>query len=290
MQQSPFISIIIPLYNKEKYIRETLQSCVNQDYDNYEILIIDDGSKDGSAEIVKSFSCDKIRYVLQENAGVSTARNNGAKLAKGEWLLMLDADDTILPDALALYSQAVNNRPEAKIIIGKEWKSNIESSIKRRVDVANISLNPYNDFRKKRFFPAAGLALLHSSVMKQVQYEPKCRFYEDILFYLTLMRQFRPWAWFEVPMFRHPQEVRGLSMSPHPIEVEGAYFLKPQKFESMSEAFCYMELVGNCQWWRNLQGDYEGAAYYEQRKKELFTPWQIFCYSLVVKIKRHFKK
>lgn len=88
------ISIVIPLYNKGKYISATLQSVFNQTYTDYECLIIDDGSTDGSADIVGQYASDpRLKYFRQPNGGVSAARNKGINLAKGDYIAFLDADD-----------------------------------------------------------------------------------------------------------------------------------------------------------------------------------------------------
>lgn len=87
------ISIVIPLYNKRKYIGTTLQSVLDQTFTDYECLIIDDGSTDGSELIVKSFKDSRLKYFRQENSGVSSARNAGIRLAKGNYVAFLDADD-----------------------------------------------------------------------------------------------------------------------------------------------------------------------------------------------------
>lgn len=89
------VSIIIPLYNKEKYIEKTLLSAVNQSYKNIEILIINDGSTDNSRLICENFSFNhpNIRIIDQKNMGVSIARNRGIKEAKGKFISFLDADD-----------------------------------------------------------------------------------------------------------------------------------------------------------------------------------------------------
>ncbi len=96
----PFFSIIIPLYNKASYIRKALESVLAQTYANYECIVMDDGSTDGSAEVVQctmhNAECTmgkKIRLLSQPNAGVAAARNNAVKEAKGEYLCFLDADD-----------------------------------------------------------------------------------------------------------------------------------------------------------------------------------------------------
>lgn len=87
------ISVIIPLYNKEKYIKETIQSVLNQTYKNFELIIVNDGSTDGSLKIVDSILDERIKVIRIENGGVSNARNTGIKNAKFEWIALLDADD-----------------------------------------------------------------------------------------------------------------------------------------------------------------------------------------------------
>jgi len=90
------VSIIIPVYNAEKYILETIKSVLSQDYKPIEIIVIDDGSTDNTAKIIKSLNTE-IRYVFQENQGVSAARNHGFKLSEGQYLCFLDADDWYYP-------------------------------------------------------------------------------------------------------------------------------------------------------------------------------------------------
>lgn len=96
------VSVIIPLYNTEKYILETINSVVIQTYTDWELIVIDDGSTDSSASIVKDLmkSNDKIQYFYQENLGVSVARNNGLSKAKGNFIALLDADDVWEPENL----------------------------------------------------------------------------------------------------------------------------------------------------------------------------------------------
>lgn len=100
MNNLPYFSVVIPLYNKEKYIKRTLYSVFNQTFSNFEIIIIDDGSKDKSCEIIKLISDPRIRLIRQENGGPSKARNRGIKEAKGEFIAFLDADDEWLPEKL----------------------------------------------------------------------------------------------------------------------------------------------------------------------------------------------
>jgi len=103
------ISVIIPAYNAAQYIGETITSVQNQKFEHWEMLIVDDGSKDDTRQIVEGFLSDKrIRYIYQENAGVSTARNKGYQFSKGKFLAFLDADDVWLPERFTKMLQKFN--------------------------------------------------------------------------------------------------------------------------------------------------------------------------------------
>ncbi len=98
MQLNPLVSVIIPVYNAEKYIEEALLSILRQTYTNIEIIIIDDGSKDESEKIIKNINAKNIQYVKNvKNIGVSATRNRGFELAKGKYIALMDADDISLP-------------------------------------------------------------------------------------------------------------------------------------------------------------------------------------------------
>ena len=96
-EKYPLVSIIIPIYNSEKYLNDCLTSVQQQTYDNYEVLMIDDGSMDSSKYIAMKFceNDDRFKLYTKQNGGVSSARNTGINLAKGEYILFIDSDDTI---------------------------------------------------------------------------------------------------------------------------------------------------------------------------------------------------
>jgi glycosyltransferase involved in cell wall biosynthesis len=99
---SPFVSVIIPAYNASKYIVETVQSVLSQTHQNFEIIIVNDGSKDNTLEIINTLASNdnRIKIIDKTNTGVSDTRNCGIKISTGEYLAFLDADDVWLEDSL----------------------------------------------------------------------------------------------------------------------------------------------------------------------------------------------
>lgn len=111
-----FISIVIPIYNKERYIRNTINNILQQTYQNFEIIIINDGSTDNSLPIVQSFIDKRIHIFSQLNSGVSDARNLGIKRAQYSYIAFCDADDEWMPDHLMHITQLIQNYPDAGLL------------------------------------------------------------------------------------------------------------------------------------------------------------------------------
>lgn len=105
-------SVVIPLYNKELYIQRTIHSVLAQSHQNFEIIVVDDGSTDKSLQIVNSFNDERIKVVKQKNQGVSVARNTGIKEARHDFIALLDADDEWKKMYLEEISKAICNHPD----------------------------------------------------------------------------------------------------------------------------------------------------------------------------------
>ena len=122
------VSIITPVYNGAKYVRETIESVLKQTYTNWEMIIVDDGSKDKSADIVNEYVLrdSRIRLLRQANGGSASARNNGIRNANGQYIALLDADD--LWEANFLDSQLTLMRKENAIVVHASYKRINEKS------------------------------------------------------------------------------------------------------------------------------------------------------------------
>ena len=109
----PTFSVIIPTYNSERFIAETVDSVRRQSIDDWELIVVDDGSTDGTAEIIADLVDSRIQVHRQANAGGTIARQNGFLRATAEWVIFLDHDDRLMPDAFARYVEAIAMQPEA---------------------------------------------------------------------------------------------------------------------------------------------------------------------------------
>lgn len=131
-------SVIIPLYNKENYIIKTIQSVINQTYQYFEIIVVNDGSTDNSLERVKSISDERLKIYSVKNGGVSRARNYGISVASNEFITFLDADDIWDDRFLETIISLKNRYPEAKIFT-------TGYSIEEKRNIDNIISGTYGD-------------------------------------------------------------------------------------------------------------------------------------------------
>jgi glycosyltransferase involved in cell wall biosynthesis len=130
----PFISVVVPTYNRSDLISKTLLSLQQQDYDNYEIIVVDDGSTDNTEEVVKAIADHRITYIRKENAERAAARNFGARISKGQYVNFFDSDDLALPNHLSEAAKVIRdkNAPEW-FHLGYAWASP-EGSVFRKVN------------------------------------------------------------------------------------------------------------------------------------------------------------
>lgn len=124
----PLVSVIIPVYNAAPFLRESIDSVLDQDYPSVELILVDDGSTDASAEIMESYG-ERVRVLRQYRKGPAAARNHGVREAKGQYFAFHDADDVWLPGKLSTQMAFVLSHPEFKIVFGQFafWRPGADS-------------------------------------------------------------------------------------------------------------------------------------------------------------------
>ena len=165
-------SIITPVYNTEKYLERCIESVLNQTYNNYEFIIINDGSPDNSEKIIEKYKNNKnIKYIKQTNHGVSYARNIGIKKAKGDYILFLDSDDFYEKDLLKTLKDNINDEDMIKFSY-TDFKNNIKT-ISPSIEFNKLDgKKAFNKIiESKTMFEMVWLYAVKSEYMKKYQFE-----------------------------------------------------------------------------------------------------------------------
>jgi glycosyltransferase involved in cell wall biosynthesis len=183
----PLVSIIVPVYNVEKYVKCCIDSIISQNYNNIEIIIINDGSTDDSLKIVQNNygTLSNVRIISQENRGLSEARNTGIDIANGEYLMFVDSDDFLLDDILR-YAVSMAVKYQADIVSfgstrcsENEYQKDIKAPIENnKISVLNNNL--MYEYLVKRRIPVWAWAKLYSKKAFDNVRFPSGRLHEDI--------------------------------------------------------------------------------------------------------------
>ncbi|MGI6161373.1 MAG: glycosyltransferase family 2 protein [Christensenellales bacterium] len=140
-------SVVIPLYNKENTISDAIKSVLDQTERDFELIVVDDGSSDSSADKVRAYDDSRLKLIAQHNQGVSTARNTGIKNAEGEYICFLDADDIWLSDHLAALSRLIKAEPGAGMYSTMHRTERYDGTVhETRINGDILRLRDYFDF------------------------------------------------------------------------------------------------------------------------------------------------
>ena len=195
VHSAPLISIVVPLYNKEKYIRQTLQSVLSQTFTDYEVLVVDDGSTDGSLARAKEVSSERLRFFTKPNGGPASARNLGVRNASGRWVMILDADDELAPGILEHFAALIHEHPDCHFFCGTHQLRTggqlIPYSTKYR---EGVLANNFRAWSTGRFMPVAGSCIMLRSLLLQHPFREDLRRYEDAESLFGIMRTARIWT------------------------------------------------------------------------------------------------
>lgn len=178
MISAPFFSIIIPAYNRAHMIRHTIESILRQTFADWELIIVDDGSKDNTKEVVLSYNDTRIRYIYQDNAERSAARNNGIKNSQGKYITFVDSDDYFLPHRLELLHRSIAASAEPMALFYTDISFDKHGVFTDKLAGDNKGLNIHD------FISTATLGnpqmCGHRDVFLKHQFNPRFRIGEDM--------------------------------------------------------------------------------------------------------------
>ncbi len=186
------ISVIIPVFNGERFIAEAIQSVLNQNYELLEIIVVDDGSTDNTGKIVEKFG-SKVHYIFQENGGVAKARNTGLRAASGDYIAFLDADDLFCKDKLSTQLKQFDKYLSLGIAFGYASRCDFTGQIYDDEAKSQIS---------KSFLVSLGSLLIAKSVFATIGYfDEVMKLAEDQDFFLRVRES-------GIPVAVHPEVVQ----------------------------------------------------------------------------------
>ena len=207
----PEVSVIVPVYNVEKYLEKCLNSLVNQTLENIEIIIVNDGTKDNSEEIIKKFIekyPQKIVYLKKENGGLSDARNFGIPYAKGEYIAFLDSDDYVEKDIYKEMYELAKKENSDMVECDFLW----EYPDKTREDIGQVYNGKKEMLEKVRV--VAWNKLIRRSILEKTQIQfPKGLRYEDVEFTYKLIPYLNKVSFLKKPYIHYIQRENSISNS-----------------------------------------------------------------------------
>jgi glycosyltransferase involved in cell wall biosynthesis len=176
MPAAPFFSVVVPTYNRANFLEKTLRSLLNQSFQNFEIIVVDDGSTDNTESHIQKIDDTRVRYYKKQNGGVSSARNYGLQFAKGDFINFFDSDDIAYPNHLEEANKYIEGKPLAKIIMFDfEWgdaeRKNVKEVIMRFGDPNKAILHSN--------YPSTNCVFLHKDVFKELRFNESLSISED---------------------------------------------------------------------------------------------------------------
>lgn len=194
---NPKISVIVPVYNVEKYLTRCIDSILTQTFTDYELLLIDDGSSDNSGKICDEYAKNdkRIRVFHKTNGGVSSARNTGIQEAKGDWLIFMDADDYFLDNAFPFIFNSISKYSDYYVLVAGFrviYENGLEiSRVKYKHD--RILLSPLRSLWYRDFYSRPGNTIIRKDAFDTIgKYDEHLSYNEDLEFSIRLLSYYKP--------------------------------------------------------------------------------------------------
>lgn len=188
----PLVSVVTPTYNRAHTLGKAIRSVLNQTYENWEMIIVDDGSTDDTKKLVQSFTDARIRYFVKENGGPSQARNYGLTHASGDWIMYLDSDDELLSKCIEVMMDWASRNPDAVFAIPRSSRT-LElykgGKLIQSVDDSGDTPPEFtiqDIFERNAGFSPNGFMHLHSITDEGLVWDEGCKLMEDWEFMLSI--------------------------------------------------------------------------------------------------------
>lgn len=200
------ISVIVPVHNSQKYIHRCIKSITSQTYQNYELILIDDGSIDNSLDICKSYASEKVVVVHKKNEGVSSSRNIGIKIAKGEYIAFCDSDDEVSSDYLErLYDCAAQNPGFLPVCGINIIYPNTGRTVARQAEEAVLPRENFYFLYQQGLFNSPCNKLYESKIVKEnnILFDTNISVGEDAVFNLSYVKYIKGFSLIEKPLYNY---------------------------------------------------------------------------------------
>lgn len=184
----PLVSVIIPSYNYGKFIRETIQSCLDQDYRPIEIIVQDGASSDETVGILKSFDAPELSWLSEPDKGVVDAVNKGLERARGEILTIQSSDDVFLPGAIRVAVEALQKNPEVGLVYGDVKHINVDSIITGQDVQGEFDLAEY--LGRFIYIPQPGTCFTRAAMEQSGQWRDAYNYAADADFWMRIVTRF----------------------------------------------------------------------------------------------------
>ncbi len=228
----PRVSVVIPTYNRENYITETIESVLAQTYRDFEIIVVDDGSTDNTRQAVGTFRDDsRVNYIYQENQGVSAARNTAIRASRGEYIAILDSDDIWLKDALEKRVEVLDKYPGVGLVFGQSRLMDADGTVYRVRGSSFMNSSGIVDRTAQikellfgcNILPSA--SMIRGSCFDEVGvFHNDLTFAEDRLLFIRLTKRYQV-AYISEPLVKYRIHPGSLQFNADPRTVEKAYAL-----------------------------------------------------------------